>query len=123
VKRYEAVPGQFFTSATVSEVIVSAGIQLIHLAHDLAFTDAAFGEEWCTETANRMASLSELLNVVYKRLPDKTLGIIIDLPDGMVGQVTRNPDFDPKAEKPASNDAGDSGKSGGLPSSIDDFPF
>jgi len=80
VRKYEAVPGQFVTSVTVSEVIVSAGIQLIHLAHDLAFTDAAFGEDWCVETANRMASLSELLNVIYKRMSAETLSIRVDLP-------------------------------------------
>jgi len=123
VKKHEAVPGEFVKSVTVSQVIVSAGIQLIHLANDLAFTDAAFGEAWAVETANRMASLSELLNVVYKRMPRRTLEIVIDLPDGMIGQVTINPDFDPDAEKPRSDEQGDSGGDWGVSPSIDDLPF
>jgi len=123
MKRYKRVPGEFVTSVTVKEVIVSTGIQLIHLANDLAFTDAAFGEDWCVDAANRMASLSELLNVVYKRLPSNSLGIVIDLPEGMIGQIAINPDFDPNAEKPRSDEQGDSDGSGGLSSSISDFPF
>lgn len=117
------VPGEFVTSATVSEVIVSCGIQLVHLAHDLAFTDAAFGEAWSVETANRLASLSELLNIVYKRVPRRTLEIVIDFPEGMIGQVAINPDYIRDAEKPASKDTGDSDSVGGSSASIDDFPF
>src|SRR4029453_11547493 len=97
---YEKVPGQFVTSATVSEVIVSTGIQLVHLAHDFAFTDAAFGETRAVETGNRMASVSELLNVVYKRLPRRALEIVIDLPDGMIGRKAGNPMFNRDAETP-----------------------
>jgi hypothetical protein len=119
----ERIPGEFVTSATVSEIIVSAGIQLIHLAHDLAFTDAAFGEAWAVETANRLASLSEILNLAYKRMPSRTLGIVIDFPDGMIGQVAINPDYDPDAEKPVSKDTGDSDKEGGSDISIGEFPF
>lgn len=119
----EKIPGEFVTSATVSEIIVSTGIQLVHLAHDLAFTDAAFGEAWAVETANRLASLSEILNIVYKRMPHRTLDIVIDFPEGMVGQVAINPDFNPDAEKPVSKDTGDSDKEGGSHSTIGDFPF
>jgi hypothetical protein len=117
------IAGQFVQSATISEVLVSCGIQLIHWANDIAFTDAPFGEEWSLETANRMASLSEILNVVYKRLPLKTLSIVVDFPDGMVGQVQINQDYKPEAEEPKSDDLGSSGKYGGVQNSIDDFPF
>lgn len=119
----EKIPGEFVTSATVSEVIVSTGIQLVHLAHDLAFTDAAFGEAWAVETANRLASLSELLNIVYKRMPRRTLEIVIDFPDGMIGQVSINPNFKREAEEPLSKDKGSTDKEGGSQPTIDDFPF
>ena len=119
----EKVPGQFVTSVTVSEVIVSTGIQLIRWANDLAFTDAAFGEAWAVEAANRMASLSEILNVMYTRLPARSLQIVVDLPDGMIGQISINPDFDPDAEEPRSNDKGSTEQEGGVQNSIDDFPF
>jgi len=123
VKKNERVPGQFVTSATVSEILVSAGIQLIQWASDLAFTDAAFGEAYAAETANRMASLSELLNVVYKRLPRRALGLVIDMPEGMIGQIAINPNFEPDAEKPEPKGTGDSDSSGGMSNSIDELPF
>jgi hypothetical protein len=119
----EKIPGKLVTQVSVSEVLVSAGIQLVHFAHDIAFTDAAFGEAWAVETANRMASLSEILNLVYKRLPRRALEIVIDLPDGMVGVRSINPNYDPNAEKPASKDAGNFDREGGVQSSIDDLPF
>ena len=119
----EKIPGEFVTSVTVAQVVVSCGIQLVQWAHDIAFTDAAFGETWAMETADRMASLSELLNVVYKRLPRRALGIVIDVPDGMLAQVAINPNFDPKAEEPRSYDKGSTEREGGDSSTIDEFPF
>jgi hypothetical protein len=121
--RNEKVPGEFVTSVTVAEILVSTGIQLIHWSHDLAFTDAVYGETYVVEAANRMASLSEILNVVYKRLPPRTLAIAVDLPDGMVAQIAINPDFEPDAAKPVSKNTGDAGEEGGVQSSIDDLPF
>jgi hypothetical protein len=123
VNKNERIPGEFITTATVEEILISAGIQLVQWAHDIAFTDAAFGEAWAVESANRMASLSELLNVVYKSLPRRTLVMNIDMPPGMIGQVQINPDYKPDAEKPASADAGDSGDVGGSSNSIGDLPF
>jgi hypothetical protein len=70
-----------------------------------------------------MACLSELLNVVYKRLPEDALGSVIDVPNGMTGQVAINPDYDSKAEEPKSDDLGSTDKSGGVQNSINDFPF
>jgi hypothetical protein len=119
----ERVPGEFVTSATVSEVLVSAGIQLIQWANDLAFTDAAFGEKYVAEAANRMASLSELLNVVYKRLPRRALEMVIDMPEGMIGQIAINPSFEPGATKSGSKNTDDVDKEGGVQYSIDDIPF
>ena len=123
MKHHEESPKKFVTSVTVSEVLVSTGIQLIHWSHDLAFTDAAYGTEWSLETANRMATLSELLNSLYKRLDVQTLGIVIDLPRAIVGQVVNNPYYKPEAEKPASEDAGDSDGNGGSDWSVSDNPF
>lgn len=119
----EKIPGELVTSVTVAEILISAGIQLVHFAHDIAFTDAAFGSEWSVEAANRMASLSEILNLVYKRLPHGALEVRINLPDGMVGVRSINPNYDPDAEKPRSNDQGNSGEVGGTSPSIGDFPF
>jgi hypothetical protein len=119
----QKTPGEYVTSVTVQEVIVSCGVQLVNWAHELAFTDAAFGETWAMETADRMASLSEILNVVYKRLPARTLGIVIELPPGMLGQVAINPGYDPKAEEASSDDKASTERKGGVDTSIGDFPF
>ena len=119
----EKIPGELVSQVTCSEILISAGIQLVHMAHDLAFTDAAYGEAWSVEAANRMASLSEILNILFKRLPERALGIVVDLPEGMVGVRSINPHFVPDAEKPVSKDTGDSDKEGGSDASIDPFPF
>jgi len=116
-------PGEFLTSATVAEVFVSTGLQLAYWANDIAFTDAPFGETWCLETADRMACLSELLNICYKRLPKAALEIVVDLPSHMRAQVQINPLHRPEAEEPASKDAGSTDGMGGTENSIDDFPF
>jgi hypothetical protein len=123
MKHEEVHPKKFVSSVTVKEVLVSAGIQLLHWANDIAFTDAAFGEDWCVETANRMATISEILNVLYYSLPKGALSIVIDLPDGVIGQIITNPDYVPDAEKPSSEEKGDSDSLGGMDSSIDDLPF
>jgi len=115
--------GEFVTSVTVDEIIVSIGIQLVQWANDIAFTDKPFGETWAMETADRMASCSELLNVAYKRLPQVVKGIIVDLPDGMIGQIAINEHFVLEAEEPASKNTGSTDIEGGVQSSIDDFPF
>jgi len=44
VKKHEKIPGEFVSQVTCSEILISTGIQLVHWAHDIAFTDAAFGE-------------------------------------------------------------------------------
>jgi hypothetical protein len=119
----EKIPGELVTQVDVAEVLISCGIQLVHVAHDIAFTDAAFGEAWAVETANRLASLSEVLNILFKRLPQKALEIVIDLPDGMTGVRSINPDFKPPAEKPTSKDVGDSSEEGGSDNSIGKIPF
>jgi hypothetical protein len=123
VKKDERVPGEFVTSVTVKEIVISTGIQLMEWAHAIAFTDAAFGQDWSLETADRMASLSLLLNRMFKGLSSAALSIRVDLPDGMVGQVQINPRFEPDAEKPRSNDKGNSDGIGGAEPSIDPFPF
>jgi len=119
----EKIPGELVTQVTCAEILISTGIQCVHFAHDLAFTDAAFGEAWTVEAANRLASISEILNLLYKRLPERSLRIVIDLPDGMVGVRSINPNYDPEAGKPEPKGTGDPEQSGGLSSSIDDFPF
>lgn len=119
----ETVPGELITQVTCEEILISTGIQLVHLAHDLAFTDAAYGETWAVEAANRMASLSEVLNVLYKRLPQRTLGILIDLPDGMIGVRAINPAHEKPAEKPVSKDTGDSGEESRGDPTLPHFPF
>lgn len=123
MKRHEEIAEKFVTSVTASELLVSAGIQMLQFAHDLAFTDAAYGQEWAYEAANRLATLSELLNILYKRLDVQTLAITIELPNGVVGQIKNNPMYDPKAEEPDTKGAGSSEREGGVSSSIDDFPF
>ena len=119
----EKIPGEFVSQVTCSEILISTGIQLVHLAHDLAFTDAAFGEAWSVETANRLASLSEILNILFKRLPKRSLEIVIDLPGDMVGVRTINPHYVPKAEEPPRDENGSTDRVGGSSESIDDFPF
>ena len=119
----EKVPGEFVTCVNCEEIIRSTGIQLAMWANDIAFTDAAFGETWAVETADRMACLSELLHLLYKQLPHITLVMEVKLPRDMIGQIAINPHFRPDAEKPVSKDTGNSDKVGGSSDSIGDFPF
>jgi hypothetical protein len=70
-----------------------------------------------------MATMSELLNVLYYSLPKEALSIVVDLPDGVIGYVVINPDYAPDAEKPSSKEKGDSDSLGGMDSIIDDLPF
>jgi hypothetical protein len=117
------VAGEFVQSVTVAEVLKSAGIQLALWSHDIAYTDAAFGADWAMETADRMATVSELLYDVYLQIDERTKAEHIALPRGVIGQIQINPMWDKPAEKPASDDAGDSDSVGGDKSTINDFPF
>lgn len=123
MKKHERVPGEFVTSVTIEEAFISISIQLIHWAHDIAFTDAAFGENWAGETANRMASCAEILNVVYQRMARRTLEMSVDLPAGMVGVMSINPDYDENATPPSQGDEGGVRGEGRDVSSVDDFPW
>lgn len=123
MKNDERIPGEFVASVTVSEVLVSAGVQLIHWANDIAFTDAVFGENWAAETANRMATISEILNLVYQSLPRRSLDAVIVLPPGVVGVIAINPNARKEAEEPQSDDGSSSEQNGGDASSISDLPF
>jgi len=116
-------PGEFVTSVTVKEILISTGLQLAFWANDIAFTDAPFGETWSMETANRMACLSELLKLCHDRMSKYTLGVVVDLPPTMIGQIQVNPYFEPGAEEPVSKDTGSTDEEGGMENSIDDFPF
>lgn len=119
----QKTPGESVSSATVAEILVSTGVQLVHWAHDIAFTDAPFGETWCVEAANRMATLSEILHVLYKKLEKDTLDVVIDFPDDVVGVVSINPDYKPEKEEPTDKTAGSTREKGGDGSSLTDFPF
>jgi hypothetical protein len=116
-------PGEFVPSVTVEEIIVSCGVQLARWANDIAFTDAPFGETWAMETADRMACLSELLSIVYRRLPARVANTIIDTPPGMIGQIAINSDYRPDAPKPAESSADDGDDKVGGEDSIHDIPF
>jgi hypothetical protein len=117
------IPGESVDAVNVEDVLRSTGIQLVGWANDIAFTDAAFGEAWAMETANRMAALSEILFLVHKTLTRDSLTMVIKLPVGTVGVMSINPHYKADAEKPPSDDGGDSGKVGGSSDSIDGIPF
>lgn len=120
----ERVPGEFVTSIAVEDVVISLGVQLALWANDIAFTDAPFGATWCIETADRMVCLSQLLHAIYEHAPRKFMASVITMPEGMVGQVQVNPNYEPGATKPPSGDDGDVDNKKGGASSIDDlFPF
>jgi hypothetical protein len=119
----ERVPGQFVAYVTAEEVIRSVGIQLAVWADAIAFTDAAFGEKWSLETADRMVCLSELLHNMHVARKAILSEWVIDLPQGMIGQVSINPRFKPRAAKPGSKNTDNADKEGGVQSSIDDLPF
>lgn len=115
------IPGEFVNTVTCKEVLVSTGIQLVGWANDLAFTDAAYGENWCVETANRMATLSEVLNLLYKELPRRSLELEVKLPAGVVGVMTINPAYDGRGEVPPADGRGDDARDG--VDSLGDSPF
>lgn len=118
------LPGQPVDSVDCADVVRSAGIQLSIWAHDIAFTDAAFGEDWATETANRMASLAEILYVLYQNIPVQVLRMKLDIPDGMSGVWAINP-YDTSRDKARSMkpDQGDVRDEGDAIGGTDTIPF
>lgn len=122
MKNNERMAGEFTTSATVGEILASTGIQLARWSYDIAFTDAAFGETWAVEQANRMASLSELLNVVYKSLPRRIIQVEIQMPEGMIGQIAINPGFEPDSALDGQDDQSKAAGNEGMSDSLPDFP-
>jgi len=123
VKKNAKIPGELVTSVTGEELLISVGIQLVMWAHDIAFTDAAFGQAWAVETSDRMACCSELLKAFFDKLPTDIREMMIDLPESMLGEVAINPHYVPDAEKPSPKGKGDSDEAAGGDSSIRDFPF
>ena len=119
----KGIPGEHVNAVTCKEILISAGIQLVHWANDIAFTDAAFGENWAVETGNRMATLSEILHLLYKRLPRRSLDVVINLPKGVTGMRTINPNYDPDSASEGENRPSEAADDLGDTSSIDDLPF
>jgi len=119
----EKATEKFITSVAVRDLLVSAGVQLIHWAKDIAFTDAAYGQEWALEAANRMATLSEVLNILYKQLDVQALEQVIELPASIVGIRIPNPSYVPEAEEPSPKGEGSTERKSRGKNIIDDFPF
>ncbi len=119
----EQRPGDIVAVASLAEVIKSCGIQLAKWANDIAFTDAPYGRDWSIETAERMATLSELLYTFYKLYEEDMIDWEVDLPDGMTGHIAINPLQTGNSAKSeyTSNLAAD--LYGGDNSNIDENPF
>lgn len=117
------LPGDFVGSADCAEIIRSAGIQLGMWANDIAFTDAAFGEDWALETANRMGALSELLHALYEVLPAKVLRLVVPLPEGVSGVIAINPNYKEDVTKTILDDEGTAITDIEDDLGLGDFPF
>lgn len=123
MKNEKRIPGEFVDSVTCEEILISTGVQLIGWANDIAFTDAAFGENWAVETGNRMATLSEILHLLYKSLPRRSLDVVVKMPKGVLGVVTKNPAYRPDSASEGDNKPSEAAEDGGDTSSIDELPF
>jgi hypothetical protein len=123
MKNEKRIPGQLVNTVTCEEILISTGIQLIHWANDLAFTDAAYGQNWCIEAANRMATLSEILHLLHKRLPRGSMEIVVDLPKGVTGVIAINPSYSPGSASEGENQPSEAAEDLGDASSIDELPF
>lgn len=117
------LPGEPVSDVDCEDVLRSAGVQLALWANDIAFTDAVYGENWAFETANRMASLSEILWALYKSLTPWILALPVEMPDGMSGRWEINPFQERESEMSESDDPDTSASNWGDKSSIDDLPF
>lgn len=123
MKNEKRIPGEFVDAVSVADVLVSTGTQLLAWANDIAFTDAAFGERWAIETANRMATLSELLHIIYGTLTPDQLELVVKLPDGVVGVMSINPNHKKDSASNSREGKDEAAGHGGDKSSIDEIPF
>jgi len=83
--------GDIIYSADAAEICKSAGIVMAKLAWDLVNTDAIYGETFAEETAERLATLSELLYLLFNQEAKVLRSMKIDFPEGVAGVVAVNP--------------------------------
>ena len=84
-------PGDIVLTATAAEICKSAGIVMAKLAWDLVNTDAIYGETFAEETSERLATLSELLYVLFNKEKEVLGALEVPFPEGVVGVVAVNP--------------------------------
>jgi len=83
--------GEIRETATVGELLQSGGIQLAVAAKEFAFTDAAYGEAWILETAEKFVTLSELMAIAHYEHHRILASLRINLPDGVYAITIENP--------------------------------
>jgi len=84
-------PGDIVHSANAAEICKSAGIVMAKLAWDLVNTDAIYGETFAEETAERLATLSELLYVLFNKEAEILRTLEVPFPEGVTAVVAVNP--------------------------------
>jgi len=84
-------PGDIVYSANAAEICKSAGIVMAKLAWDLVNTDAIYGETFAEETAERLATLSELLYVLFNKEAKILRTLEVPFPEGVTAFVAVNP--------------------------------
>lgn len=115
--------GDVIYEISAFELIKSAGIQLVKWASDLMYTDAAYSEGWLEEHCERMATISEMLLVLFAEHQQALRDLRIDLPPGVYGVWSYNPlrghSVSGEEEPVDPSSPTETGDTGNLP----DFPF
>jgi hypothetical protein len=111
------LPGDVVREISLHDLLISITIYSLRLAVDLTQTDAAFGDGWSFDQADRLAAYSDLCRLVLTGHAELLRDVIIPLPDDILGMVIANPLKGNSMEKPTDGSVGLSHEGG------DNFPF
>jgi len=110
-------PGDVVYEVSALDLLKSAGITMAEAGVDLVSTDNAYSQNYQLSMGSRLATLSELVYLLYDKHHEVLRDLSIDLPTHIVGFVVVNPLYSPDVAE-GSDDADPPANVGGV-----DFPF
>lgn len=87
----QMAPGDLVYEISASDLIMSTGILLAKWASDITFTDAAYSNEWINETAEIMATHSEVLHDLFTNHLAVLQTLVVKPSSEITGTVSVNP--------------------------------
>lgn len=119
----EMAEGEVVHEIGAADLLMSTGICLAKWASDITFTDAAYAEGWIAQTAEIMATHSEMLYLLFTQHHALLRDISIVCPPDIQGIVTVNPfRKNSMSGKEESDDPSKPTETGGS-DSLSDIPF